>query len=222
MPTPAQLPFTPDDDANRLLARDPLALLIGMLLDQQFPMERAFLSPSILAAAPRRRPPRRRGARRRWTPRCSPPCSRARPRCTASPARWPRAPRSCAGTSSSTTTATPPRSGRAPPTAPSSTAGCGPCPASARPRPRIFVKVLGRQLGVAPAGWEEHAATWASIADVDTYADIATIRSAKQAAKAAAKAARRAGVRPAGGEAARRAAKAKAEGQGARRGGRSR
>src|SRR6266567_547983 len=32
-------------DANALLARSPLALLIGMLLDQQFSMERAFSAP---------------------------------------------------------------------------------------------------------------------------------------------------------------------------------
>ena len=33
---------------NELLAHDPLALLIGMLLDQQIPMEKAFTSPSVL------------------------------------------------------------------------------------------------------------------------------------------------------------------------------
>jgi uncharacterized HhH-GPD family protein len=38
-----------DDDADELLGRDPLALLIGMLLDQQFPMERAFAAPRLLA-----------------------------------------------------------------------------------------------------------------------------------------------------------------------------
>ena len=37
------------DDGNALLARDPLALLLGMLLDQQIPMEKAFTSPSVLA-----------------------------------------------------------------------------------------------------------------------------------------------------------------------------
>ncbi|MDP9091963.1 MAG: Fe-S cluster assembly protein HesB [Actinomycetota bacterium] len=37
------------DVANELLARDPLALLIGMLLDQQIPMEKAFTSPQVLA-----------------------------------------------------------------------------------------------------------------------------------------------------------------------------
>lgn len=36
------------DEANDLLARDPLALLIGMLLDQQIPMEKAFTSPAVL------------------------------------------------------------------------------------------------------------------------------------------------------------------------------
>jgi uncharacterized HhH-GPD family protein len=36
------------DAANELLTHDPLALLIGMLLDQQIPMEKAFTSPEVL------------------------------------------------------------------------------------------------------------------------------------------------------------------------------
>ena len=36
------------DEANKLLAENPLALLIGMLLDQQIPMEKAFTSPDVL------------------------------------------------------------------------------------------------------------------------------------------------------------------------------
>jgi uncharacterized HhH-GPD family protein len=36
-------------EANSLLAEDPLALLVGMLLDQQIPMEKAFTSPRVLA-----------------------------------------------------------------------------------------------------------------------------------------------------------------------------
>jgi uncharacterized HhH-GPD family protein len=36
------------DAANALLQEDPLALLIGMLLDQQIPMEKAFTSPEVL------------------------------------------------------------------------------------------------------------------------------------------------------------------------------
>ncbi|MGI5244543.1 HhH-GPD-type base excision DNA repair protein [Dactylosporangium sp. CA-139066] len=36
------------DEANELLDRDPLALLIGMTLDQQIPLEKAFTSPWVL------------------------------------------------------------------------------------------------------------------------------------------------------------------------------
>ncbi len=46
MPT---LRIAQDDAADELLSRDPLALVIGMLLDQQFPMERAFAAPRLLA-----------------------------------------------------------------------------------------------------------------------------------------------------------------------------
>lgn len=37
------------EKANALLASDPLALLTGMLLDQQISMEKAFTSPQVLA-----------------------------------------------------------------------------------------------------------------------------------------------------------------------------
>ena len=42
------LAITGDRDADRLLNTDPLALLIGMLLDQQVPMEWAFKGPALL------------------------------------------------------------------------------------------------------------------------------------------------------------------------------
>ena len=42
---PDRLYFTGDDEADELLARDPLALLIGFVLDQQVPVPKAFSSP---------------------------------------------------------------------------------------------------------------------------------------------------------------------------------
>lgn len=42
------LRLTQDPDADALLARDPLALLLGMLLDQQIAMEKAFAGPRTL------------------------------------------------------------------------------------------------------------------------------------------------------------------------------
>lgn len=44
----SSLRFTGNRDADDLLNNNPLALLIGMLLDQQFPIERAFLAPLLL------------------------------------------------------------------------------------------------------------------------------------------------------------------------------
>jgi len=44
---PISLPV--DDEANELLSRNALALLIAMLLDQQVPLERAFSAPRDLA-----------------------------------------------------------------------------------------------------------------------------------------------------------------------------
>jgi uncharacterized HhH-GPD family protein len=42
---PTRLYFTDDDEANALLADDPLALLIGFVLDQQVSVQKAFTSP---------------------------------------------------------------------------------------------------------------------------------------------------------------------------------
>lgn len=46
---PGTLAVTGDADADRLLNTDPLALMIGMLLDQQIAIELAFIGPARLA-----------------------------------------------------------------------------------------------------------------------------------------------------------------------------
>jgi uncharacterized HhH-GPD family protein len=48
MPTD-RLPFTGNDAADRLLVDDPLALLIGFALDQQVPLQKAFSGPLELS-----------------------------------------------------------------------------------------------------------------------------------------------------------------------------
>jgi len=42
---PNQLHFTDSDEANELIATDPMALLIGFALDQQVTVQQAFLGP---------------------------------------------------------------------------------------------------------------------------------------------------------------------------------
>jgi uncharacterized HhH-GPD family protein len=43
-----RLHFTDSDEANALIARDPLALLIGFVLDQQVTVQKAFEGPLVL------------------------------------------------------------------------------------------------------------------------------------------------------------------------------
>ena len=43
--TPDTLPWTGDEEADRLIAHDPLALLIGFVLDQQVTVQKAFSGP---------------------------------------------------------------------------------------------------------------------------------------------------------------------------------
>src|SRR4051812_7591638 len=43
-----QLHFTDSDEANALIAQDPMALLVGFALDQQVPVQKAFMGPLVL------------------------------------------------------------------------------------------------------------------------------------------------------------------------------
>jgi uncharacterized HhH-GPD family protein len=45
---PDRLYFTDSDEANALIASDPMALLIGFALDQQVPVQKAFMGPQVL------------------------------------------------------------------------------------------------------------------------------------------------------------------------------
>jgi uncharacterized HhH-GPD family protein len=45
---PDRLHFTDSDDANALIASDPMALLVGFCLDQQVTVQKAFMGPLVL------------------------------------------------------------------------------------------------------------------------------------------------------------------------------
>ncbi len=45
---PDRLYFTDSDEANALIATDPMALLVGFVLDQQVPVQKAFTGPLTL------------------------------------------------------------------------------------------------------------------------------------------------------------------------------
>jgi uncharacterized HhH-GPD family protein len=45
---PSRLPYTGDDAADRLLAENPIAMLIGFALDQQVTVQKAFAGPTVI------------------------------------------------------------------------------------------------------------------------------------------------------------------------------
>lgn len=182
MDRPDILHFTEDEDANRLLAKNGLALLIGMLLDQQFPMERAFLGPKLLsdrlgagfdASAIAEHDPDHLEVLFRGPPAIhrypASMAQRTQALCRAivedydgdAERLW-------------------------------STAESGSelmkrlqaLPGFGKAKARIFVGLLGKRLGVRPPGWEEAAADWPSIADVAQWSDVADLRAKKRAMKA--------------------------------------
>ena len=191
------LQLAQDPDADALLDRDPLALLIGMLLDQQFPMERAFAGPAGLAAAPRRGPARRARARR-VRPRGA---RRVVHRATGA-APLPRGDgRAGAGAGRAgrraATTATPRALWRDVPDGATLLRRLKALPGFGTQKAQIFVALLGKQRGVTPPGWREAAGAYGddgsfrSVADVVDAASLVRVREFKQAAKAEKKAARR-------------------------------
>ena len=185
MDRPDQLHFTEDDDANRLLASDGLALLLGMLLDQQFPMERAFYGPQLLKERLGEDLDEERIAS--WDPEELAAMFQGPPaihRYWAAMAK--RAQALCQKIVDE-------YDGRAENIW--ETAGSGAellkrlkgLPGFGDAKSRIFVGLLGKRLGVGPEGWEEKAADWPSIADVATFDDVAVLREQKKAMKTAKK-----------------------------------
>lgn len=178
------------DAANDLLERDPLALLLGMQLDQQVPMEKAFTSPRVLAD---------RMGNERLDARAiaALPSERLLELFRAPPAlhRFPgsmatRAQQLCQvlvdewGTDAANvwTGAT---------TGTELVARIGGLPGFGDQKARIFAALLAKQFGVTPDGWERATGDYGkpghrSIADVVDDASRIKVREFKQAQKAAA------------------------------------
>jgi uncharacterized HhH-GPD family protein len=191
MPTPPTLRFTDDPDADRLLAEEPLALLIGMLLDQQVPMEWAFKAPSLLKA--------RLGGRLDCAEIAAMDPEKLRAAFTERPALH-RYPGSMADRVHSLCREIVDEYGGH---AEQIWADVGSgdellarlkaLPGFGDQKARIFLALLAKRLGVTPAGWQEAAGTYGtpgyySIADVDGPESLAKVREYKQAVKAKAKA----------------------------------
>src|SRR3954453_8539474 len=100
-----------DPEADRVLAEQPFALLMGMMLDQQFPMERAFAGPArVLDRFGTLDPVALADADpEEFAALCAVP-----PAVHRFPGRWPRGSSSSRASSPTSTTARPTGSGRRP------------------------------------------------------------------------------------------------------------
>ena len=189
---PAALPFTDDEEANRLLASDPLALLIGMLLDQQVPMEKAFHSPLDLKV--------RMGGRLDAAQIAAADPEELAALFAERPALH-RFPGSMAGRTQELCRRLVELYGgdaekvwATAATGEELFANLKALPGFGEQKARIFVALLAKQLGVRPPGWEDVAGPygrpgWFSVADIDGPDALVRVREYKRATKAAAKAA---------------------------------
>jgi uncharacterized HhH-GPD family protein len=183
MPTPTadRLPFTGDADADQLLASDPLALLIGFVLDQQVPLQKAFSGPIEL-----RRRIGRLDAQEIATmdPEKLDSAFRERPALHRFPGNMAKRTRELAaylvdhydGDASRIWTEA--RDGADLHARLLALPGFGPMKAE------TLLAILGKRLGVAPAGWEKFVPDHMTLADVDSPEALSRYQAGKRAWKA--------------------------------------
>ena len=194
----AQLWITGDPETDALLSDDMFALLVGMLLDQQYPMEHAF-------AGPRKIRDRLGSIDPHAVADADPDEFVA---LATTPPAIHRYGRSMAGRVQALARAivddydgdvaklwTAPGA-EGPATGAEVLARLRALPGFGEQKAKIFLALLGKQRGVRPAGWQEAAGHYGdegsrrSIADVTSAESLAEVRTFKKAQKAAAKAAK--------------------------------
>lgn len=182
MDRPDQLHFTESEQANRLLASDDLAVLIGMLLDQQFPMERAFYGPQLL---------KERLGEELDSDRIANADLGKLEEIFKGPPAIHRYPSSMAKrTQDLCRVIVEEYDGNASNIWATADDGADllkrlkALPGFGVGKSRIFVGLLGKRLGIQPAGWKEAAADWPSIADVAEFGDVYKLREQKKLMKA--------------------------------------
>lgn len=179
---PIALPFTGDPEADALLASEPMALVLGFLLDQQVTVQKAFSGPLELR--------RRIGTLdakgiAAMDPDRLADAFRERPALHRFPGAMAERTRTLAafvaehygGDVSRVWTEA--RDGRDLETRLLALPGIGEMKA------KTLIGLLGRRFGVQPPGWEAVAPTWPTLADVDSPEALAAYQAGKRAHKAA-------------------------------------
>jgi uncharacterized HhH-GPD family protein len=186
------LHLTGNPEADEVISRDPLALLIGMVLDQQVTMEKAFWAPSELAR--RLGGPLNASAIASMDPEKFATLFKEKPALHRFPGSMAsRVQEVCRIVAED-------YAGKADllwkdlPDGPALVKRLTTLPGFGQQKARIFAALLGKQLGVQPTGWRAavtpfgRAGTHLSLADITDAASLAKVRAHKQAMKAKARA----------------------------------
>jgi uncharacterized HhH-GPD family protein len=181
-----------EPEANELLSRSPLALLIGMLLDQQVPLERAFSAPLDLVRRLGHEPSAAELAD--FDPEALARIFSERPALHRYPKAMAARVQDLARLIVDSYGGDAAQLWRSAGTGAELLKRVEALPGFGAQKAKIFVALLGKQLEVQPAGWREAAGTFGaegshmSVADITDAGSLAQVRSYKQSLKAAAKA----------------------------------
>jgi uncharacterized HhH-GPD family protein len=183
------LPITGDPSADHLLQDEPLALMIGMLLDQQVPMEWAFRGPATLRERLGHLDAARIAA---MDPEAFVAVCAEKPAIHRFPASMGRRVHELctvvAGEYGNDAAAV----WRGAADGADLRARLRALPGYGAEKTKIFMAILAKRFGVTPAGWEAAAAPFSdgeprSVADVDSAESLQRVREWKKAMKAAKK-----------------------------------
>jgi uncharacterized HhH-GPD family protein len=178
-------------EANDLLSRNPLALLTAMLLDQQVPLEKAFSSPYELARRLGHEPTAVELAE--FDPAALAEVFAQRPALHRFPKAMAGRVQELAAVLVAEYDGDAARVWTGAPTGTELVSRLAKLPGFGEYKAQITTALLGKQLGVRPAGWREAAGRFGedgshySVADIVDDASLATVRAHKKAVKAAAK-----------------------------------
>ncbi|MCC8334789.1 Fe-S cluster assembly protein HesB [Streptomyces sp. R1] len=187
-----------DPEADELLGRSPLAALVGMLLDQQVPMEWAFKGPSTIA--------RRMGAEdldahdiAAYDPEAFAALLSEKPAVHRYPGSMAGRVQQLCRYLVETYDGDAEGVWRGVSTGGELLKRLQALPGFGKQKAQIFLALLGKQLGVRPEGWREAAGAYGepdsfrSVADIRGPESLTKVRAHKQEMKAAAKAAKASG-----------------------------
>jgi len=181
-----------DAEANELLSRNPLALLIGMLLDQQVPLEKAFSSPLELVKRLGHEPTAAELAE--YDPEALAAIFAERPALHRFPKAMAARTQDLARLVVDRYDSDPAAVWTTAATGKELVARVAELPGFGGYKAQIFAALLGKQLGVRPEGWREAAGHFGqdgshySVADIVDENSLAAVRSYKKDLKATAKA----------------------------------